>query len=54
LIAIRWIKVAWEQVKLSVIINCVRHSGTILGGVAEDPFAGIAADTAVLELVSQT
>ena len=55
--AIRWIKIAWEQVKSSVIVNCFKHCGAIPGDVTEDdeqdPFADIAADTATLgELVS--
>ena len=55
--AIRWIKVAWEQVKSSVIVKCFKHCGAIPGDTTEDeqdPFADIAADTAVLgELVSR-
>ena len=58
LVAIRWIKAAWEQVKPSAIVNCLKHCGAIPGDTAEDgeqnPFADIAADTAVLgELVSR-
>ena len=57
LMAIRWIKIAWEQVKSSVIVNCFKHCGAIPGDITEDdeqdPFADIAADTATLgELVS--
>ena len=57
LMAIRWIKIAWEQVKSSVIANCFKHCGAIPGDITEDdeqdPFADIAADTATLgELVS--
>jgi len=55
LVAIRWIKAAWEQVKSSVIVNCFKHCGAIPGEASEDerdPFADIAADTTVLgELV---
>ena len=57
LMAIRWIKVAWEQVKSSVIQNCFKHCGAIPGGATEDEqdqFADIAADTAALgQLVSR-
>ena len=57
LMAIRWIKVAWEQVKSSVIQNCFKHCGAIPGGATEDeqdPFADIAADTVALgQLVSR-
>ena len=57
LMAIRWIKIAWEQVKSSVIANCFKHCGAIPGDITEgdeqDPFTDIAADTATLgELVS--
>ena len=51
LMAIRWIKVAWEQVKSSVIVNCFKHCGAIPEGVTEDeqdPFADIEEDTAAI------
>lgn len=59
LMAIRWIKAAWEQVKSSVIVNCFKHCGAIPEAVdttedEQDPFADIATDTAALgELVSR-
>ena len=57
LMAIWWIKVAWEQVKSSVIQNYFKHCGAIPGGANEDeqdPFADIVADTAALgQLVSR-
>ena len=36
LVAIRWIKAAWEQVKPSVIVNCFKHRGAIPGDTTED------------------
>ena len=51
LTAIRWIKKAWDGVKLQTIINCFRKTGALLQDQVneEDPFTGLEEDNTCLE-----
>ncbi len=56
LMAIRWIKIAWEAVNETTIINCFRHCGVATPTTEEqdDPFADLDCDMECLEeLVTQ-
>ena len=41
LLAIRWVKQAWEAVKVETVVNCFKHCGVQLTTeeTTEDPFA---------------
>lgn len=55
LMAIRWIKRAWDDVKPDTIVNCFRHCGALPldDAIEEDPFAGLDDNAALQELVNQ-
>ena len=56
LLAIRWIKQAWEAVKVETIVNCFRHCGVQLSleETAGNPFADLEqVEGDVEELVQQ-
>ena len=57
LTAIRWTKLAWENVQSSTIVNCFKHCKAVPDvstDTDEDPFAGLDQDSSELgELVSQ-
>jgi len=55
LAAIRWIKLAWENVQLKTIVNCFKHCRAVpdvsTNEEDEDPFAGLEQDVSLVNLL---